>query len=180
MAGPAETLEVRFTATRADMAAFQRFVTARIRRTVRTPLYWLVLVLAAVLAGSVLSGGLGVRVDPASAAVVGLLVPAVWWPLSRLYRLAAAPGERGSLVGPRVITLDAEGVSQVAPLHRGFTSWAGVQGVHQTPAYIFLMTDTLAGYVVPRRAFADAAAWDRFAAVARERTAAAPRPATPN
>jgi hypothetical protein len=169
-------LRVTFTATRADMAAFQRFVTGRIRASVRTPLYWLVLVLAAILAGGVLSGAVGVRVDPASALVVALLVPAIWWPLSRLYRLAASPGERGSLVGPRTIALSEDGVRQLAPLHQGFTTWEGVLEVAQTGAYLFLMTDTLAGYVVPRRAFADDAAWRAFAQCARTRLEAARRP----
>ena len=68
-----DVLDARFTATRADMAAFQRFVTARIRRSVRSPLYWLVLVLAALLAGMALAGGLGVRVDPASAGLVAVM-----------------------------------------------------------------------------------------------------------
>jgi len=164
-----------FTATRADMAAFQRFVTGRIRASVRTPLYWLVLVLAAVLAGSLLAGAFGVRVDPASAAVVALLVPVIWWPLSRLYRLAAAPGERGSLVGPRIVSLSAEGVRQEAPLHHGFTAWAGVLEVVQTRTHLFLMTDTLAAYVVPRRAFADDAGCRAFASFASQRMEAARR-----
>lgn len=169
----AAELRVTFTATREDMAAFQRFVTGRIRASVRTPLYWLVLVLAAGLAGSLLSGMLGVRVDPWSALIVGVLVPVIWWPLSRLYRLAASPGERGSLVGPRTISLSADGVRQLAPLHEGFTTWAGVLEVAQTGRYLFLMTDTLAGYVVPRRAFADDAAWLTFGAAARQRVEAA-------
>ncbi|MGE0392948.1 MAG: YcxB family protein [Vicinamibacterales bacterium] len=172
----ADELQATFTATRADMRVFQRHVTGRIRASVRTPLYWLVLILSAVLAGGVLSGGLGVRVDPASALVVAVLVPVIWWPLSRLYRLAASPGERGSLVGPRTVSLSAAGVRQVAPLHEGFTSWAGVLEVAQTRTHLFLMTDTLAGYVVPRRAFTDDAAWQAFADCARRRVEAASRP----
>ncbi len=168
-----DTLEAAFTATRTDMAAFQRHVTAGIRRSVRTPLYWLVLVVGAFLAGTALSGGLGVTVDLWSAAVVAGLVPAIWWPLSRLYRLAAAPGDHGSLVGPRVVRLDRDGVTQEAPLHRGFTAWAGILAVHRTATHVFLMTDTLAGYVVPRRAFPDEASWMGFAAEADARMCAA-------
>lgn len=172
-AAPVTEISVEFTATRADMSAFQRFVTARIRASVRTPIYWLVLVLGAVLAGAVLSGALGVHVEAKSAAVVAVLVPAIWWPLSRLYRLAAAPGETGSLVGPRTITLSEDGVRQLTPLHRGFTAWEGVLDVVQAGGYLFLMTDTLAGYVIPRRAFATDEAWSTLGSVAKARMVAA-------
>lgn len=166
-------LTAEFTATRADMAAFQRFVTGRIRTSVRSPLYWVVLVLAAVLAGGALSGVAGIRIDPGSALTVAVLVVAIWWPLSRLYRVAASPGERGSLVGPRVVTLSGDGVRQQAPLHHGFTVWEGVLGVHETASHVFLMTDTLAGYIVPRRAFASTEQWHAFVGLARERADAA-------
>jgi hypothetical protein len=44
---------------------------------------------------------------------------------------------------------------------------AGVLSVNETPTHIFLMTDRLAGYVIPRRAFADPTEHEAFLGFAR-------------
>lgn len=147
---------VEFTATRADMAAFQRFVTRSIRRSVRSPLYWAVLVLLAVIVGGLLRGVPGVRFDRPTALLVLGLGAAFWVIISTLYRAAATPVDGGSLIGMRRIELDDDGVRQIAPVHQGSTAWAGVLAVHETPTHVLLMTDLLAGYIIPKRAFQSA------------------------
>lgn len=163
-------LAVEFVAVRADMTAFQSFVTARVRREVRSPSYYGGLVMLAALTGILLSGVVGFRFDVATAIVVLLLTLLCWWFVSKLYRGAVAPLDEGSLVGPRRIVIDDEGVRQIAPLHEARTRWRGVLSVHETATHLFLMTDRLAGYIVPRRAFADAAQYEAFAGFARSRT----------
>ncbi|MBM3779629.1 MAG: YcxB family protein [Acidimicrobiia bacterium] len=165
-----ERLSVEFTATRADMRAFQRFVTARIRASVRSPLYWGVLVLFGVVVGFVLSGAAGVRLHRPTAALVVGLGAGIWLVLAWLYKQAAVPDERGSLVGPRRVELDDSGVRQVSAVHDGRTVWAGVLAVHVTPTHVFLMTDTLAGYIIPRHVFRSPSECDAFIDFARRHT----------
>jgi YcxB-like protein len=160
---------VEFEATRADMSAFQRFVTGRIRQSVRSPVYWLVLALLGVIVGGLLSGALGVRFHRPTALVVLLLGVGFWWIIAKLYRSAATPLRHGSLVGARRVELSDEHIRQVAALHDARTRWEGVLSVDETPTHVFLMTDRLAGYIVPRRAFADPAQYAAFVAFARGR-----------
>jgi hypothetical protein len=164
---PAHVVDV--VQTRADMAAFQRFVTARVRRDVRSPVYYLGLTALAVVAGALLSGVAGLRLHTPTAVLVLVLGLLVWWFISTLYRSAVTPLEDGSLVGPRRIELDEDGVHQVAALHDARTRWPGVLSVEATDAHIFLMTDRLAGYIVPRRAFAAGEEAEAFLAFARSR-----------
>jgi hypothetical protein len=160
-----------FEADAADMAAFQAYVTAGIRRAIRSPLYYAVLVLLAVIVGGLLSGAARVQFHRPTGIIVLLLGVLFWWIISRLYRTAVRPLPNGSLVGRRRIELDDEGVRQVAPLHDAKTRWAGVLSIAETPGHVFLMTDRLAGYVVPARAFAGEAERAAFVAFARERMA---------
>jgi hypothetical protein len=160
---------VEFTATTADMAAFQGFVTAGIRRTVRTPAYYQSLVILIAFVGVSLSGLIDFRLHTPTVIVVMLLFAVFWVLISRMYRRAATPLDTGSLVGPRKVVLDEEGIRQIAPLHEGFTRWPAVLSVNETPSHVFLMTDRLAGYIVPRTAFAEQAQYTAFVAFARER-----------
>lgn len=169
-------LSVEFEATRADMAAFQAFVTRRIRQSVRSPLYYAVLALLAVIVGGLLSGALGVRFHRPTGVAILLLGAMFWSIVARLYRSAASPLPNGSLVGPRRVELTDEYIRQVAALHDARTDWRGVLSVGETPAHVFLMTDRLAGYIVPRRAFASADEYRAFVQFARRRRDTAPRP----
>ena len=157
---------VEFTATRADMAAFQAFVTARVWRTVRTPRYYVTLAILIVVAATLLSV---MDIHLPSVAATALLLLAIWWVIAREYRRGLAPAERGSLTGARQLTLTDDGIRQSGATHDAFTRWDGVVSVEQTPTHVFLMTDRLAGYIVPRRAFADAAAGAAFVDFARAR-----------
>jgi hypothetical protein len=132
-------------------------------------LYWVVLGLYGVIVGGLLSGALGVRFHRPTAVVILVLGASFWWILAKLYRSAATPLRQGSLVGPRRVELSDEHIRQVAALHDARTRWKGILSVEETPTHVFLMTDRLAGYIVPRRAFADPAQYAAFVAFARER-----------
>jgi len=161
-------LLVEFTATRADMAAFQTFVTARVWQSVRTARYYALLAGVIVAAATVLSV---VDIDPVTVIATAAVFAASWWIISREYRRGLAPLAGGSLVGARRVELSEAGVRQVADRHDAFTRWDGVLMVEETSTHLFLMTDRLAGYIVPRSAFADAAAYARFSQFTRQHAA---------
>lgn len=160
---------VEFDATREDMAAFQAFVTAGIRKAVRTPAYYSALAVLIAVVGVFLSGAVDFVLHVPTILVVLALFGAFWTIIAGMYRRAATPLENGSLVGSRRIVLDEGGVRQIAALHEGRTSWRGVLSIHETPAHVFLMTDRLSGYIVPRRAFADSTQYTAFVEFARRR-----------
>lgn len=162
-------LAVEFDATRDDMAAFQAFVTAGIRKAVRTPAYYSALAVLIAIVAIFLSGAVDFVLHVPTILVVLLLFAIFWTIIARMYRRAATPLDNGSLVGPRRIVIDEDGIRQIAALHEGRTNWRGVLSVHETSDHIFLMTDRLSGYIVPRRAFADPAQYTAFVDFARRR-----------
>jgi hypothetical protein len=162
-------IAVEFTATRDDMAAFQAFVTAGIRKAVRTPAYYSALAVLIAVVGVFLSGAVDFVLHVPTVLVVLILFAVFWVIIAGMYRRAATPLENGSLVGPRRIILDEDGIRQVAALHEGRTNWRGVLAVHETPSHVFVMTDRLSGYIVPRRAFADPGQYTAFVDFARTR-----------
>jgi hypothetical protein len=161
-------LVAEFEATPADVAAFQAFVTGRIRRSIQTPLYYTVLALLAIIVGGLLAGAAGIRLHRPTFVTVIALGAAFWWIIAQFYRSAAKPLPEGSLLGRRRVELTDDGIRQIADLHDARTRWRGVLFVAETPAHLFLMTDALAGYFIPTRAFADPGAREAFAAFARE------------
>src|SRR6185436_5351494 len=109
-------MTVEFEATKEDMFAFQAFVTAGIRKAVRTPAYFRALaILIAVVAGFV-SGAIDFAFHVPTMLTVLMLFALFWIIISRMYRRAATPLENGSLVGPRRMVVDENGISQVSPL----------------------------------------------------------------
>ena len=148
------------------MAAFQTFVTAQVWRAVRTRRYYVLLATLIVIAAAVLSV-MDIHMPTVTATAILLLV--IWWVISREYRRGLAPVERGSLIGWRRLELRLDGVRQIAERHEALTRWDGVLAIEQTPTHIYLMTDRLAGYIVPRRGFANADACAAFVAFAREK-----------
>lgn len=73
------------------------------------------------------------------------------WRFSR----ALPPVAEGSLLGPRRTTLDDGGIRERSTHSEHYTDWLGVLSVEETDRYIFVMIDRFAGYIIPKRAFAD-------------------------
>lgn len=160
-------IAVEFEATRDDMSAFQAFVTAGIRKAVRTPSYYGTLAILMAVVGVFVSGAVDFAFHVPTVLAVLLLFAVFWAIISRMYRRAATPIAGGSLMGPRKIVIDEEGIRQIAPLYEGRTNWRAILSIHETPTHIFLMTDRLAGYIVPRHAFGSPAQCAEFIAFAR-------------
>lgn len=162
-------MAVEFEAMHEDMAAFQAFVTTGIRKAVRTPAYYRSLAILIAFVAISISGLVDFSLHPPTVIAVLILFAIFWLIISRMYKRAASPLDHGSLVGPRRVVVDEDGIQQVAPLHESRTKWQGVLSVDETGTHVFLMTDRLAGYIVPRRAFADTAHYAAFVTFARER-----------
>jgi hypothetical protein len=162
-------IAVEFDATRDDMAAFQVFVTGSIRKAVRTPAYYSALAVLIAVVAVFVSGAVDFVLHVSTVLVVLVLFAIFWTIIARMYRRAATPLENGSLAGPRRIIVDEDGIRQIAALHEARTNWRGVLAVHQTSGHLFLMTDRLSGYIVPRRAFTDPAQYTAFVDFVRKR-----------
>jgi hypothetical protein len=161
---------VEFEVTPADHNAFRKLVVGEIRRAARTPAYYRTLAILIAAVAVLVSGIVDFDLHLPTTLVVVVLFAAFWQLIARIYRRAADPLANGSLVGPRRVELDEDGLRQTAPLHDVRTKWAGVLNIIETPTHVFLMTDRLAGYIVPRRAFRDEAHYTEFVRFARERT----------
>ena len=92
-----------------------------------------------------------------TALVCVALFPGFWlffrWRFSR----ALPPVAEGSLLGPRRTTLDDGGIRETSAHSEHYTDWQGVLSVEETAQHVFVMIDRFAGYVIPKRAFADVA-----------------------
>lgn len=80
--------------------------------------------------------------------------------------------EKGQL-GRHTVTLDDVGVTESTAVGEQRTSWRGIDRVEQNPEYIYLYTSASAALVIPRRAFANAAAAQEFLNFAAARRNAA-------
>jgi hypothetical protein len=75
------------------------------------------------------------------------------------------------------ITLTEDGIFQSSPSGYSVRYWSAISRVETAEDRLYLYTIFETGHMVPRRAFADEAAWDAFVAAARryrDRAAAAP------
>jgi hypothetical protein len=87
-----------------------------------------------------------------AAAVSGAALVAVAQARSRRRGL---PLPEGSIVGDQVLEIGPQGITQSYRHHRGETRWAGVIEVRNARNHLFIMVDSCAGYIVPKRVFAD-------------------------
>jgi hypothetical protein len=113
--------------------------------------------------------------SPVHLAVTAVGVAAALWfspgslhkaQMRRVRRLFEEEGQRQRL-GPTTIELRPDGVAAASPLGASLLAWAGVTEIVARPDYLFLHLNSLSALIVPRRAFADAAGFERFAEAAR-------------
>jgi hypothetical protein len=63
-------------------------------------------------------------------------------------------GQKGKFrLGAQSLKIDAEGVFFKSGHHEGITRWGGIREIVETDQYVFLLVDTISGYIVPLRAF---------------------------
>jgi hypothetical protein len=71
-------------------------------------------------------------------------------------------------LGPTKIELRPDGVAAASPIGATIFDWKAISAIVATSDYVFLHLDSLSALIVPRRAFADDAAFDRFVEAARQ------------
>ena len=69
-------------------------------------------------------------------------------------RRRAVPLEGGSILGEQVLEVGPAGITQSSRWHRSESHWSGVVEVRNAGKHVFIMIDSCAGYIVPKRVFA--------------------------
>lgn len=62
-----------------------------------------------------------------------------------------APLEDGSILGSHTFDFDEDGLRQCCEHCESVMRWAGVHELRETETHFFVMTDRIAGYVIPKR-----------------------------
>lgn len=73
----------------------------------------------------------------------------------------------GSLCCEHTVALTADGIDARTPHWHTLHRWSGVLAIEQVPEYAFIRIDNVAAYTIPKRAFADEGAFQRFVDTAR-------------
>ncbi len=77
-------------------------------------------------------------------------------------------GRNRALFGRTRIELRPDSLWRSSPMSEGWVRWQGIESVERTADHVFIAIGVSAAYVVPRRAFADGAAFEAFIARATE------------
>jgi hypothetical protein len=85
--------------------------------------------------------------------VVGLVFVILFAFFLNRARSNLRPADSGPTLGIHQVHLSDEGVRDVTRHTNCFVSWAGIRELIETETHIFLMTDTIAGMILPKRGF---------------------------
>jgi hypothetical protein len=163
-------IQIQFETQADDFLAFQRFVASSLQGRNKAGRWW---ILVCVCTGVVL-GATGFTESlhwPTAVALAAFFIVVWGWARWQLTR-ASVPSEGGAILCRRQITLDDIGVRDKSTNHDAVTTWRGVLAIEETPTHVFLMIDRFAAYIVPKRAFQDAAQLGGFLTFAKQHVAA--------
>jgi hypothetical protein len=62
-----------------------------------------------------------------------------------------------------------DGIGEKSERHESFFLWSVVRSIEITDKHLFIMVDRLAGYIIPRRAFANEGDCGRFIGAVQQR-----------
>ena len=170
-------IQVQFETTPADIQAFQKFAASLVRGfTSKASLgfSWRSMVLGVPVGILLFIAAKLLRFTfhmPTALVLAGVFLAFWWWASWSLAR-ATPPAERGAFLVRRQVSLDENGIREQSAEHKHYSTWQGVLSVEETPDHVFLMIDRFAGYIVPKRAFSDAAQLGEFVAFARKHASA--------
>lgn len=77
-------------------------------------------------------------------------------------------GRNRALFGHTKIELRPDALWRSSPMSEGWVRWQGIESVERNTEYVFIAIGVSAAYVIPRRAFANDAAFDAFTTRATE------------
>jgi len=105
--------------------------------------------------------------------VFGLFTVGGWpllyrWRIRRQIHRFYADSHNYNVVGPRRVNLSPEFVTYSSPVSQTVMRWVGLEGIIAEPQALYLQVAVTAAVIVPRRAFANDADFDRFVAAAHE------------
>jgi len=166
-------IEVEFVATAGDLRSFQQFAVTKVRGfTSRASLgfSWrpIALGIPIGIVLVILAKTSTFELHVPTALVCAAIFVSFWlffrWRFSR----ALPPVAEGSCLGPRRTTLDDGGIREKSAHSEHYTDWQGVLSVEETDQHIFVMIDRFAGYIIPKRAFADVTHSQEFLGFTRQ------------
>ena len=72
------------------------------------------------------------------------------------------PAEGGVLLGRRTYQLTEEGIRETSSSVDSLTRWSGVRGLEETDHHLFVMVDTCAALIIPKRSLVPPVALEDF------------------
>ena len=103
----------------------------------------------------------------ALALAIGVFLVALSWVIDPLViRVAAGrrfrDGSFGAFIKPQVIEISAAGMRFTGGASEGLTPWSTIVAIEEGAQAAYFFVNSLSAHIVPRRAFADSASFDRF------------------
>jgi len=68
-------------------------------------------------------------------------------------RTGKIPTENGSILGLKKYIITEEGFMHEGEFHKGIHHWGGIISIEMSKKNIFIFTDSIAAYIIPRRYF---------------------------
>ena len=65
------------------------------------------------------------------------------------------PSDKGSILGKRKYTITDEGLLEESEINNNLRKWSGIKTVEANKNSVFIIVDTIAAYVIPKRFFKD-------------------------
>ena len=79
-----------------------------------------------------------------------------------LYSTSLAPTPKGWMLGMQTMSITDIGLQIESDLYKITVQWKAIKDIIQTPAYIFLFVDTIAGYIIPKHIFTNTEEMNTF------------------
>lgn len=156
--------------TQADWTAFVRFVIRSLSQASGGKIgRWLIAIGVGAAVGLTFSlTGIGLHVP---SLLVGALAGTLWIVvISRLQTRQVIPAADGYILGPRQVVLTDAGLRETSKRHETFFHWHAVRGAQITDEHVFVMVDSTAAIIVPRRSFPSDAEQELFVAEIQRRS----------
>ena len=160
-------MEITYTLTHEDYFRFNKFLAKRkwSYYTNHPAVSGIVAAATCTLVVRIFSDRAPSWVVPLAALTAGGLGAGVQFLLMRrCFRRVPANADR---IGTLAVRIEPEGVWGKTAISEGTLQWKGISQVVENPDYVYLLVDRHAGFIIPKRVFADLAAGKTFVDTAR-------------
>jgi len=92
--------------------------------------------------------------------------------LGYLFILATGsiPAKNGSVLGKRKYKITDAGLAEESATNSSIQKWEGIKSVEENRDLIFVFTDKIAGYLIPKRSFRNQEEMEQFVGMIKEKT----------